>query len=114
MLDDEADAGGDFERGGNGCSGSESHKRVIGVPVIPWQVWSTRPRSVATGGDVRVLGEEERFEAALLARRSKLDRPDRVVERIQQLQRLAARAGLEDAEVEPLFPFRWLLTWSRR
>lgn len=33
---------------------------------------------------------------------------------LDEARGLADRAGLEDAEVEPLFPFRWLLTWSRR
>ena len=33
---------------------------------------------------------------------------------LDEARDLANRAGLEEAEVEPLFPFRWLLTWSRR
>ena len=51
---------------GRGGGRGQRHERVVRVPVLARQVGAGRVGRLAAGGDVRVLGEEERLEAALL------------------------------------------------
>ena len=78
-LHDQADARADLQprrrRGGS----RQRHERVHHVVVLLRQIAALRKRRLARQRDVRVLRGPERFEAALLERASKLDRPHRIV-----------------------------------
>ena len=52
----------------------QGHEGVVGRPVLARQLAAARPRAPPAGGDVRVLGEPHRLEAALLERAARARR----------------------------------------
>src|SRR5204863_7596839 len=58
---------------------AQRHERVVRAPVLLRQLAPARPRRLARGRYVRVLGEEQRLEAGVLGRAGELGRVDRRV-----------------------------------
>jgi hypothetical protein len=80
-LDDEADAGAEPQLRGHRRRHGERDERIVTVPVLLGQRTAAGPRALAAGGDVRVLGNPQRFEAAGLDGAGELVGTDRVVGR---------------------------------
>src|SRR5215471_8725755 len=75
-LDDEADAGADLEVLGGGRRGHEGHERIVGALVLLGQRPPSREGAAPAGGDVGVLGDEERLELARLQLARQVVGPD--------------------------------------
>src|SRR5207302_7695270 len=80
-LDDEADPGRHAQLLRDCRRTRERYERVVRVPVLERQITARRVGSLAARGDVGVLGEEERLEAALLGGARKLRRGRGVIGR---------------------------------
>ena len=78
-LDDEADAAAHAQPRRGGGRGGHGHEQVVGVGVPARQHGAALPRALAGGGDVRVLGEEERAVPVLLDEAGEGGRVDRVM-----------------------------------
>jgi len=78
-LRHQADAGADLEPRGDGGSRTQHDEWVHDVVVSLRQVAALRPGRGARQGDVAVLGQPERLEAAILQRPRQLGRRNRVV-----------------------------------
>ena len=78
-LDDQRDAGADAQALGGGRDRAERDERVERVRVLARQLVAARPRALAAGGDVRVLGDEDRVEAGVLGGAAERDGRDRLV-----------------------------------
>ncbi len=89
-LDHQADAAADPQRRGRLRRGGQRDEQVVGVAVLARQLAAARVRALAAGGDVGVLGEEQRLVAVLLDQAG--DRPggDRV-----------GRGEVSDSEFHP-------------
>ena len=78
-LDDQRDAGADAQALGRGGDRAERDERVERVRVLARQLVAARPRALAAGRDVRVLGDEDRVEAGVLGGAAERDGRDRLV-----------------------------------
>ena len=78
-LGEQRDRGTDAKRLRRRGGVGESDEGVDGVLVLLRQLRAARPRAPAAGGDVGVLGHEERFESAVLALAGELVDADGVV-----------------------------------
>src|SRR5439155_6330448 len=65
-LDDEADAGPELEAPGRPGRHHQRDERVVGRPVVAGKLAAAGPGAPPARGDVRVLREPHRFEAAFL------------------------------------------------
>src|SRR5450759_4239819 len=90
-LDQKAYAGSKPNRLRGRGSDRERDERIHGVPVVLGQVRAPRPRRLAAGRDVGMLGDPQRLEAKLLGGGRELAHRDRVVGRKDR-----------DAELHPL------------
>ena len=79
VFDDQRDGGADVERGGGRGGAHQRDEGVVGVRVLAGQLAARGVRRDAGRGDVGVLGEEQRLEAALLGRVRQLGRGDGVL-----------------------------------
>ena len=78
-LDDQRDAGADPQALGGRRDRAQRHERIERVRVLARQLVAARPRALAAGGDVRVLGDEERLEAGVLGGAAERDGRDGLV-----------------------------------
>src|SRR5438445_4863286 len=80
-LDDEADAGAELQAPGRRGRRHERDEGVVGRPVVSREGAPARPGAAPARGDVRVLREPHRLEAALLERPGELVGGNRVLGR---------------------------------
>ena len=78
-LHDQADTRAHLQPRRSRSGRRQRHERVHHVVVLLRQIAALRKRRLARQRDVRVLRGPERFEATLLERASKLDRPHGIV-----------------------------------
>ena len=78
-LGDQANARAEAERAGHRRRGGEAHERIERVGIFLRQLAPAAPGRAPAGGDVGVLGHEERVEPSLLERRRKLGQRDAII-----------------------------------
>src|SRR5262245_5264976 len=79
MFNHEANPTAHFDGLGHRCRSHERDKEIMGVPIVFRQVGTTWPRAAPAGGDMGVLWEPDRLEAALFASASEIIRSHRII-----------------------------------